>query len=395
MDVIKSKIRKMAVIPFIAGFLISACGNQVINPADQSRIEINNDEKKLNNRVKYFDDEAIHLYSLDLSTNLDHVAKKHGFAIKLRAEVEPPEVNGFVVHASHVTLDNRRAYVSYSTVNTDYRGGVEIFDILRLNRPRILSQALFLDTDVSIAARFEGKLYLGGATDSHHSSNFRSPACLEVITLRNSVLTDESQRADLPSFNANDIACFDSTIFVTSGTTDGALSLFDLHSLNLSEQIKIPGAKAVAAHKNYIVVMEGTGTNLHLFNRSDRSFFKTIPIGCPNFFQSKAEIEIVENRVFLSAGECGVKVVDLNKETIESGIPAPEGGQTNAVSVDGDLMFMANGKNGLVMAKIKRSGFEILGRAKFAGSTNFVLARDNHVFVANGRGGLKILEIVR
>ncbi|RMF61995.1 MAG: hypothetical protein D6743_12755 [Calditrichaeota bacterium] len=375
--------------------LLAACGAQPTAPSDSSRITLTQDEAALNARVQYYEDESIPLYSLDLSTDLNHIAQQNGFQIKLRAEVAPPRFQGHTLHAVHVTFDKRRAYVAYSTVNDTYRGAVEIYDITRKSHPRILSQALFADTDITIAARFGDKLFLGEATDSNADPRFNSPACLETIELRDNRLTDRSQRVDLPSFNANDIACFDSTIFVTSGTTHGAVSLFHAHSLTLSHKIELEGAKAVDHSEREIVVMEGTGTRLHLFNRKTREFVRTIEIGCTNFFQAKAEIQVVNEKVFLSAWECGVKVVDLGSGAIAATIPAPDGGHCNAVSVDGDLIFMADGSDGLLIAKMDGTGYEILGRAKFDGSTNFVAARENTVFVANGTGGLKILEIVR
>ena len=232
--------------------------------------------------------------------------------------------------------------------------------------------------------------------DSDHNLNFKTPAVLEVITLDDYRLTDLSERVDLPSFNANDLACFDDAIFVTTGIADGALSIFDQHEngLTLSKEIKIGAAKAIDKNKEVFAVMEGTGTNLHLFDRSSREFLKTIPLGCPNFYKAKAEIQVVRDRIYLSAWDCGMMMYDLKKETLK-GFPAPEGGYCNAISVNHELAFMANGSDGLSVLFISENGFEEIGRTKFAGSTNFVITNGNLLFVANGSGGLKVLRIER
>lgn len=394
MQISKIKILNSLLILIPLAFLVTTCGDQVLNPNDIARILVENDEGMLNHRIQYFDDKEVPIEpAASLNKEGDFLTKN--VQLRLLAEVEPPTLNGRKLHASHVTLQEGYAYVSYSTVNADFGGGVEIFDTHIGDRPIIRSMALFNDTDVSIAMEMDGKLYLGEATDSDHNSDFKSPAVLEVITLENHRLTNHSQRIDLPSFNANDVAVFDNAIFVTSGTTNGALSVFEQNSLSLLDQIPIHGAKAVAQHTDFVVVMEGTGTNLHLYERSSRKFLTTINLGCPNFFTAKAEIDVVRDKVYLSAWDCGMMVVDLEEKVVTSGIPAPNGSFCNAVSVDGDLLLMANGSAGLLIARITETGFEEIGSAKFEGSTNFVAAKDDLVFVANGTGGLKILRMVR
>ena len=394
MTILKSKnfARTVSLIGFTV--LSTVCGKQVLDPFEAERIVLENDHEILNGRIKYFNQEI----PLDSSSSFSKTAssKRPHTKLILLAEIEPPEIDGHKLQANHVTLSNDYAYVSYSTRNNEFRGGVEIFDLKTADRPVSRSLILFRDTDLSMAIEWDGRLYMGGATDSDHNSNFKSPAVLEVITLDDYRLTDISERVDLPSFNANDLACFDDAIFVTTGTTDGTLSIFDQHEngLILSKEIKINAAKAIDKNKEYFVVMEGTGTNLHLFDRPSREFLKTIPLGCPNFYKAKAEIQVVRNRIYLSAWDCGVMMYDLKKETLK-GFPAPEGGHCNAISVNLELAFMANGSDGLSVLFFSENGFEEIGSTKFSGSTNFVATDGDLLFVANGSGGLKVLRIER
>jgi len=394
MTILKSKnfARTISLIGFTV--LSTVCGKQVLDPFEAERIVLENDHEILNGRIKYFNQEI----PLDSSSSFSKTAssKRPHTKLILLAEIEPPEIDGHKLQANHVTLSNDYAYVSYSTRNNEFRGGVEIFDLKTADRPVSRSLILFRDTDLSMAIEWDGRLYMGGATDSDHNSNFKSPAVLEVITLDDYRLTDISERVDLPSFNANDLACFDDAIFVTTGTTDGTLSIFDQHEngLILSKEIKINAAKAIDKNKEYFVVMEGTGTNLHLFDRPSREFLKTIPLGCPNFYKAKAEIQVVRDRIYLSAWDCGVMMYDLKKETLK-GFPAPEGGHCNAISVNLELAFMANGSDGLSVLFFSENGFEEIGSTKFSGSTNFVATDGDLLFVANGSGGLKVLRIER
>jgi len=394
MTILKSKnfARTISLIGFTV--LSTVCGKQVLDPFEAERIVLENDHEILNGRIKYFN----HEIPLDSSSSFSKTAssKRPHTKLILLAEIEPPEIDGHKLQANHVTLSNDYAYVSYSTRNNEFRGGVEIFDLKTADRPVSRSLILFRDTDLSMAIEWDGRLYMGGATDSDHNSNFKTPAVLEIITLDDYRLTDISERVDLPSFNANDLACFDDAIFVTTGTTDGTLSIFDQHENGLifSKEIKINAAKAIDKNKEYFVVMEGTGTNLHLFDRPSREFLKTIPLGCPNFYKAKAEIQVVRNRIYLSAWDCGVMMYDLKKETLK-GFPAPEGGHCNAISVNLELAFMANGSDGLSVLFFSENGFEEIGSTKFSGSTNFVATDGDLLFVANGSGGLKVLRIER
>ena len=103
---------------------------------------------------------------------------------------------------------------------------------------------------------------------------------------------------------------------------------------------------------------------------------------------------MINDKVYLSAWEDGMKVVDLNSGSIIGAIPVRSGGVCNGVSVAGEFVFMANGLNGMLVAQITESGFAPIGRAVFPGSTNFVTARGNQIFVANGRGGFIYIELI-
>jgi len=386
----------LAAVLLLALYL-SGCAENTTGPEQVDRLKVNNDAEALSTRIRYVDGIAVPLTPAEsIKTTSGATLSSSAIELKLRAEVEAPVLDGQTLHASHVSFDQRRVYVSYSTIFNDYRGGVEIFDVTNITQPRIVSQALLADTDVTIALKTDEKLFMGEAINPYDNPDLKSPAALEIIDLKNGALTTQTQRFDLPSFNANDVNCFDNTIFVTSGTTGGALTMFNNHSLEFAHQVMRDSVKAVAKSSDYVVVLEGTGRRLHLYKRHSWEYVRTIDVGCPNFYQAKAEMAVLGDDVYLSALGCGLMVVDLKTGSVRKGIPAPAGGQTNAISITDDgLVFLANGSDGLMVARITGNDFEVLGTARFEGSTNYVAARGDDLFVANGIGGLKILEIVR
>ena len=377
-------------------FFIISCDKQATNnPPISERILIDNDEGNFDGRVTCHSDKSIPVDSLGTGSNSLKKQNTLSFKMMLRAEIKPPKKNGILLHANHVTLDENYAYVSYHTPESEYRGAVEIIKIKNINNPRIISHAYYNDTDITIITRNDDKMYIGGAIDSDHNSKFKSPAVLEVMSLNGyELLTNSTTQYDLVSFNANDITHLNNYIYITSGSTNGALSIIHKDSLNSIKTIALENAKAVDYSDDYIIVMEGTGTSLSLFNRDkNHSFYKKFDLGSTNFFESKAEIDIIDNLVYLSAAEDGMKIFDISAERITNEIMFTNEGHCNAVSGNKNLAFMANGNKGVYVIQIKPQ-IKLLGVMKFDASTNFVAVHENILFVAVGASGFKIIEIV-
>jgi len=152
--------------------LILGCGTPPTQPDDKDRLVFNEDEELLNSRVRYFDEEV----PLDSAgTSLSKASPIH---LKLVAEIDPPTFEGNQLHATHVTLYDNLAFVAFSTVNGAFRGGVEVVDFTNIRRSRILGQLLMRDTDVRVAAPFDGNLYLAEATDTDRRNRFESGIAL-------------------------------------------------------------------------------------------------------------------------------------------------------------------------------------------------------------------------
>lgn len=333
--------------------------------------------------------------------------------LTLRAEIAPPQVDGATIQASHVAIQGNRAYVAYNTQGPDFRGGVEIVNTSNLNGLSILSQAVFNDTDVSALTWFGGTLFLATATNDPF---FTTPAVLEEVGIPGGNLSPNTVRADLPSFVATGVAALGNDVFVTSGTggpVEGGLSVVDRDDItSLFYAHVLADARAVELNGGgEIVVMSGTPGVLRVYDRANGSLVRTIQAGGANIPESKSTIAVKHGRIFMAAGDEGLKVFELATGNLLAqhsiGVPAgvdPADAVTNAVSIAGDLVFLANGGAGLHVLQADKDldndpstglTLTLMGQVVFPSGTsvNAVTSRGNLLFVATGQGGLKVIEI--
>jgi hypothetical protein len=328
--------------------------------------------------------------------------------LTLRAEVDPPDLGGMTIQATHIALQGGLAFVSYNVQGPVYRGGVDVFDVHKASQPTLISQALFDETDVSALEERSGSLYLATATGD---PGFGSPAVLEEVILDRGRLTALSRRVDLPSYAATGVDILGDQVFVTSGDGgDGGLSIFARRTLDLEAIINFRDARAVAVRGNLAIGMKGTPGGLYVVDRNTAQLVATWEPGGANIPESKSTIDLYRNFVLMAAGDGGMKVVSLHSgQTVAhqpapnvDGIP-PEYSVTNAVSSHGNLIFLANGGAGLYVAQLRPNDddtdaeLDLVGKVEFPDgpSVNFVAAKGNVLFVAAGEGGLKIIQIGR
>ena len=107
-----------------------------------------------------------------------------------------------------------------------------------------------------------------------------------------------------------------------------------------------------------------------------------------------------DNICWISKGKYGLAGFNLESQTVQYTSPNSmlTQGNTNAVSSDGDYLYLANGEDGLCIAGLPAAGAELVPFVKWDDATeinasaNFVQAKGDWVFVAKGGGGLKILH---
>ncbi len=398
----------------LALLLLTACQkDSVENPenidlADSQNITINNNSAALNQRLTVRDE----LVSIDRSNTTlgeksdesDEVDYTSNYAFKLKADVDPPQINEQELMATHVAIHDNFAFVSYNTRGSVYSGAVEVFDVSSLTQPQIISQALFPEADINSVDYDNGKIYIVGAMEGFEEFEMDGPAFLQVLNLNSQMqIEDIDTLIDLKSFSANSVKVNEDRIMVTSGD-QGDYSVFD-KDYNEIARTPVADARSVAYNSANAYVLSGQPGTLNVFDKLTADFVESFETGGANTPHSKSEICANEEYIFAALNEEGMKVFEPDG-TLKQHIPKPETPEgsldenhvTNSVSTTHNLVFFANGESGISVGEMideLENEVMIMGTMVFTDmeSSNFVQARDSLVFVASGLGGLKILAI--
>jgi len=326
------------------------------------------------------------------------------YAFKLKAEVDPPVYEGDTLQATHVTIKDDYAFVTYNTRGPKWLGGIEVFDVSDLKNPVIISSAILPNTDVSAIDYSDGKIYVVGATGDYEAKGWVSPAFMEVISLDAAMAFENVDTIiDISSFAGTDIKVAAGQIFATSGSA-GDLTIFDGDFTQTGTQ-EIPDARSVDANADHLYVLAGQEGRVNVFSLPGASFTETYYLGGATIPESKSEIAVSDAYIFAALNEGGLSILNLDGSMKQS-IPKPstpagaldENHVTNSVSLNGDLVLIGNGESGIHVGGLiqeKNDSLWMLGAMQFgeAQSANFVESKDSVIFVATGLGGLKILAI--
>ena len=326
------------------------------------------------------------------------------YAFKLKAEVDPPVYDSHTLQATHVTIKDEYAFVTYNTRGPKWLGAIEIFDVSDLKNPVIISSAILENTDVSAVEYADGKLYVVGATGDYEEKGFVSPAFMEIISLDASMAFKKVEAIlDISSYAGTDIKVAAGQIFTTSGSS-GDLTVFDADYVKTGTE-QIFDARSVDANSEKLYVLQGQDGRVNVFNLPEVTYTETFQVGGATIPESKSEIAVSDAYIFAALNEGGLSILNLDG-SLKQSIPKPETPSgasdenhvTNSVSLNGDLVLIGNGESGIHVGGLiaeEDDNLWMLGAMEFgdAQSANFVESKDNVIFVATGLGGLKILAI--
>ncbi|MDH4275470.1 MAG: hypothetical protein OEW08_10560, partial [Gammaproteobacteria bacterium] len=372
------------------------------------RISVDNDPEQLGSRVSYQQT----VVSIDTSQVLSKTgpssyavasAPAQDVTLALVAEVSPPTINGLTLQATEVRVLGNRAYVTYNYQGDTFAGGIEVFDISRPSAPKLVSSALFDDTDVNGVAIQGDTLYLASATSN---SAFSSPAILEVMNLQGGLLTSSSTVIGLPSYAGTDVDIAGNYIYVTSGAANGVLSIFSRNDLNLWSRVSIDDARGVDADSEAIAVVAGTPGRIHTHDYTTGIALSQYNLTGATIPNSKSTVEIKQGKAFLGMGDGGAQIICLDTGVVMATINPPviaafppERTVTNAVTAYKRAMFIANGEAGVYVALADQNfnanrcvvnNLTVVGKLQFAQeqSVNHIVYRADMLFVASGLGGV-------
>jgi hypothetical protein len=405
---INNPVRTAGIV--IAASAVLGCSDG-LGPNPEGRFIVNNNQAELSLRVHAIEAGVPLPISVDRLPNFTSAPPDADVQLTLRAQVDPPVVDGITLQATHVDFSHPKVYVSYNVQGPVRMGGIDVFFNPKPKELELWSQGIFLDTDVSAVDWAEGDvLYLATGTSSE---GFETPAVLEEIELDFHRLTENVRRVDVPSFAGTGVKVVGDRVYVTSGTGGdpvGGLSVFDRASLGLLYFDAFADARGVDAWDGTIVAMHGTPAGIRVY--SDLPELQAShEVGGATVPESKSTVRVANDLAFVAAGEEGLKVVSLIDGSVVQHIPvptvdgvAPEMAVTNGVSVSGDLVFAANGGAGLFVYRASVDLEEtatvdpqliLLGQVQFpdGGSANFVWCAGDLIYVADGAGGLRVVQL--
>ena len=379
---------------------IIACNPDNESPLFQENIIINTDQESLNTRISQEGTGVIGILDPNFVTSRISEIPVGKVPLVLVAQVDPPLEGGKILKATHVDISGNYAYVGYNLEGEEYLGAVEIYDISNVTKPKITSQAIFKNADISSLEVHNGRLYIAAAFDVDSEPDIRSPSQLLTVSVANGNFTSKFIKSELEGFVATGVSKTSNHVAVTSGS-NGVIALFD-DEQKLVKEVAISDLRGVKYGNEVLAVLSGT-EGIHILNPENLSTINKIVTG-QDIPQSKRTLDMGSGLLFASEGLSGAGIYKLPSGDLIEKLPInlkPEGVEsgdivTNAVSFDKNLLFMANGGAGVGLTDLSDLENLIpLGVLDISGSSNFVKFYNGHLFVATGAGGLQILELTK
>ncbi len=430
MKATKKQYQKLSFWILILG-LFSACQEksyeqEIKNVVEEDQIpyQVNNDAGMLSRRIHMVNRTATiepvvsGFSSRSSSSNINGAQELYYW--EHVAEVDPLVISGNTLSATHISLADEKAYVSYHKQGNDHVGAVEIIDLTNPNFPSIISQAYFLNSDINaITSDFAGsnssrKLWLA-MSDATHGAQM-----IEIESLEGQI-SENYRRVNLSnilegsgvSASANAITATNNYLYVTSGKTFGGTVVLDKTSLTGVSSESYSDAKYVAVNgrnngSKVVSLVTGDNASVRVGNVNANLSTTSYDIGSifhqnvVETYRGKSTMEfspINNDNIYIAKGKDGIALVDVNTGGLvsESKGTMLVVGNTNGVTTDNDYVYAANGSDGISISPHPNAGEKIepvfyWDMAEDDASANFIKSDGDWVFVAKGGGGFKILR---
>jgi hypothetical protein len=339
--------------------------------------------------------------------------------LTLVAQINPPTVGGQVVQATSVWMTgSQKSIVSYNVAGQLRLGALDYFTNLLNSTPKLNSSLSLTDAEASAVFTDGNYAYAAGASSD---LALAFPAAFQRIRVRRDKfdLSETVVSLGLTSFVATSTMATNYHVYVTTGNT-GHVFAYDKSSMALAGQFALDDARWVAWDNpgNRVVVLQGMPGRLAVFQENSfpggsMTLLYTRNVPGVDVAEAKNTVEVHGGKAFVAAGPQGVQIVCLSTGAIIGTVPRPDPTslglssavvQTNAVTIDDDIMFISNGEAGVYAAAGSRDfddsscspyTITVLGRLRFSNlqSVNHVMYRNRHLFVAAGLGGIKVVDV--
>jgi len=368
-----------------------------VSEKQSAKVILNTNSQNLSGRMNNDNLGVIGLVTAKTTSKSSANETSSDFPMALLAELNPPTYNGLTLKATHVDVKDNYVYVSYNTQGETYLGGIDVIDISQPNNPQLIIQAILPNIDISTVVYENGNLYLAGAMDVDKNALLKSAAFVGKMPLQAGKLTDNYTTVSLESNVGTGVAVADSKYYGVSGS-NGVVAKIDKATNIVEATIHVADLRALRRIDNKIVVLSGT-EGVKVFNADNLSLLSSFSTS-KDVAEAKRTIDFQGNNLLVSEGYQGLKVYNLNSGSLLQSLPLPTNLAgieavdvvTNAVSVNGDFVYVANGAAGVFVYKNVNSSLVSLGAIQLGGSANYVKSIGDYIFVASGNGGLKIIK---
>lgn len=328
----------------------------------------------------------------------------------LSATAESPTINGAILSATDVKVENNHAYVSYHTNDEEYgnapNGSLRIFNVQNNEAPSLLAQADFNNAEFNGIDVNDETLYAVGGN--------KGGARMITTPLRANIFNTNDlsvfQSYELPSVTAKNSYVYKNMLWLVSGATGGGFFMLNpTDDYSVLNHIYSEGSRAKYVTKNgthqaFFAVEQG-GAYLRIANvdgsNPQEYRYPTLTQSVQN---GKNVITMDENYIYLALSDQGVAKIDLFTGALTNHfIPNDfrltedgpkvftKNGYTNGVAINDCYLYLANGADGVIV--LNKNSFNVIGSFKLAESANYIYTKDGLMFVATGRNGLNIVKI--
>jgi hypothetical protein len=379
----------------------------------EGRLIINNDRADLDARVDIVS-EVLFIRAIETPDREQaHLAKSVTTRLVQRGEITPPTVNGYLVQANDIDISGKIAAVAYNYAGDVFAGAVQVIDFTHPTQPRLLSEVLYQNADVTAVLLHGSVLYVGsGSLDPA----LATPALLEEFLLSDVGLESTGRWLDMPSWVVTDLSQHGHDVMASVGARDGGVALVDRNAeaLRMAAFVGEEDVRGIDFPTDgELAAVCGTNPRMAMMGVPGFARLGVHEIDGYNYPDAKGTIEVHSGVCYLGAGDGGFQVrgpdggllAALRHEDFSN--LRPELMVTNAVSLHGELAFVAAGALGVQVVKVAGArgwaqgggydpdGLQALGELEFEDglSSNMVKTRNNVMVVAAGVGGVKLVTL--
>ncbi len=373
--------------------------------------------------------------TLNLELNGRVRAQAFGDDYKLVGVASAPIVNGVAVRATHVSVLGTSAFVAYAKEGDSYTGALEVVDITDPNAPKVSSSLGFsmLDVYAVYADPNANEVYFTGALDLDQletlipnvqipepsrpsfigkvpfsNGKFGSPVTIRLTQRGYAGNSLVKTKAGLLLSSGDDQA------LLSSGEMAGGIGLLNADSLGTQSWGAFARAQFLAVNNDTIAALEsGKNGQVRLYNTNNLvTPSSSIALGNVGPADGKNTLHLDNTFIYVAKGFGGLEMYSRSNNALAFKFAniIPNGADnafeytTNAVTTDGDLVYISGGAAGVYVARVPNSAnnqnlnyagrFDLLENNTVGGSANFVVADTARrlLFVASGAGGLKIIR---